>query len=48
MLSISVILWRLRSEKFATGIGSHVANFRFLKVFSVEKYTNFSGAFFSY
>ncbi|XP_063942708.1 probable disease resistance RPP8-like protein 2 [Daucus carota subsp. sativus] len=26
-------------------LGSHVANFRFLKVFSVEKYTNFSGAF---
>uniref|UniRef100_A0A166CNG0 Disease resistance R13L4/SHOC-2-like LRR domain-containing protein n=1 Tax=Daucus carota subsp. sativus TaxID=79200 RepID=A0A166CNG0_DAUCS len=40
-----LLLGQFGARSLPRSLGSHVANFRFLKVFSVEKYTNFSGAF---
>ncbi|XP_063942557.1 probable disease resistance protein At1g59620 [Daucus carota subsp. sativus] len=40
-----LLLGEFGTRSLPWALGSHVANFRFLKVFSVENYTNFSGAF---
>ncbi|WOG86306.1 hypothetical protein DCAR_0205508 [Daucus carota subsp. sativus] len=40
-----LLLGKFGARSLPQALGSHVANFRFLKVFSVEHYTNFSGAF---
>nr|XP_017234608.1 PREDICTED: probable disease resistance protein RF45 [Daucus carota subsp. sativus] len=40
-----LLLCEFGARSLPRALGLHFANFRFLKVFSVENYTNFSGAF---